>query len=146
MFFLYVLLFPQVDDSVFCAGQIALVPCTMQLVKAGTRTQAHLSFSYVKKVLDAVIGGLTLAAVVQAHCYATRRQDIPTIRAIWESMLREAKEEKVSPALFRVVLMERIQLIKKKRSDWLFYYRYNGNIDWNDSMMLKWPRIECKHI
>lgn len=129
MCFLYVLLFPQVDDSVFCAGQIALVPCTMQLVKAGTRTQAHLSFSYVKKVLEAVIGGLTLAAVVQAHCYAARRQDIPTIRAVWESMLREAEEEKVSPAFFRVVFMECIQLIKKKRSDWLLYYRCNGNID-----------------
>lgn len=112
--------FSQVDDSVFCAGQIALVPCTMQLVKAGTRTQAHLSFSYVKKVLEAVIGGLTLASVVQAHCYATRRQDIATIRAVWESMLREAKEEKVSPAFFIVVFMECIQMIKKKRGDWLF--------------------------
>lgn len=118
----------------------------MQLVKAGTRTQAHLSFSYVKKVLEAVTGGLTLASVVQAHCYATRRQDITTIRAVWESMLREAKEEKVSPAFFRVVFMECIQMIKKKRGDWLFYYRCNGNIDYNDSMMLKWPHIECTHI
>ncbi|XP_029317182.1 LOW QUALITY PROTEIN: diphthine--ammonia ligase [Cottoperca gobio] len=84
----------RVDESVFCAGQIALVPCTMQLVKAGTRTQAHLSFSYVKKVLEAVISGLTLAHVVQAHCYTTRHRDIPIIRAVWESMLRAAEEEK----------------------------------------------------
>ncbi|XP_073338815.1 diphthine--ammonia ligase [Pagrus major] len=84
----------RLDESVFCAGQIALVPCTMQLVKAGTRTQARLSFSYVKKVLEAVISSLTLAHVVQAHCYATRRQDIPIIRAVWESMLRAAEEEK----------------------------------------------------
>ncbi|XP_068437285.1 diphthine--ammonia ligase isoform X2 [Clinocottus analis] len=84
----------RVDDSVFCAGQIALVPCVMQLVKAGTRTQAHLSFSYVKKVLEAVISSLTLAHVVQAHCYITRHQDIPMIRSMWESMLRAADEEK----------------------------------------------------
>ncbi|XP_041809730.1 diphthine--ammonia ligase isoform X4 [Chelmon rostratus] len=84
----------RVDQSVFCAGQIALVPCTMQLVKAGTRTQAQLSFSYVKKVLEAVIGSLTLAHVVQAHCYTTRHQDIPIIRAVWESMLRATEEEK----------------------------------------------------
>ncbi|XP_042357278.1 diphthine--ammonia ligase isoform X1 [Plectropomus leopardus] len=84
----------RVDESVFCAGQIALVPCTMQLVKAGTRTQAHLSFSYVKKVLEAVISSLTLAHVVQAHCYTTRHQDIPIIRAAWEGMLRAAEEEK----------------------------------------------------
>ncbi|TDG98940.1 hypothetical protein EPR50_G00206000 [Perca flavescens] len=84
----------RVEESVFCAGQIALVPCTMQLVKAGTRTQARLSFSYVKKVLEAVISSLTLAHVVQAHCYTTRHQDIPIIRAVWESMLRDAEEEK----------------------------------------------------
>ncbi|XP_068574209.1 diphthine--ammonia ligase [Cebidichthys violaceus] len=84
----------RVDESAFCAGQIALVPCTMQLVKAGTRMQAHLSFSYVKKVLEAVISNLTLAHVVQAHCYITRHQDIPIIRSIWESMLWAAEEEK----------------------------------------------------
>lgn len=88
--------FLQLDESVFCAGQIALVPCTMQLVNAGARTQARLSFGYVKKVLEAVISSLTLAHVVQAHCYTTRRQDVPVVRAAWESMLRAAEEEKVS--------------------------------------------------
>ncbi|KAM7376028.1 hypothetical protein PAMP_005778 [Pampus punctatissimus] len=102
----------RVDDSVFCAGQIALVPCTMQLVKAGTRTQAHLSFSYVQKVLEAVISRLTLAHVVQAHCYTTRHRDIPIIRAVWESMLKAAEEEKdvflepeIKPAPLLVVVV-----------------------------------------
>ena len=89
--------FLQVDESVFCAGQIALVPCTLQLMKAGTRGQAHLSFSHVKKVLEASISGLTLAHVVQAHCYTTRHRDIPVVRAVWESMLTAAEEEQVSP-------------------------------------------------
>ncbi|XP_075873802.1 diphthine--ammonia ligase [Nelusetta ayraudi] len=84
----------RVENEVFCAGQIALVPCTMQLVKAGAGTQARLAFSYVRKVLEAVIGGLTLASVLQAHCYATRREDVPVIRAVWESMLRDSEEEK----------------------------------------------------
>ncbi|KAM3871079.1 diphthine--ammonia ligase [Diretmus argenteus] len=83
----------RVDESVFSAGQIALVPCTMQLVKAGCRTQARLSFSHVKKVLEAVISSLTLGHVIQAHCYATRQRDIPVIRAVWERMLREAQEK-----------------------------------------------------
>ncbi|KAK5618947.1 hypothetical protein CRENBAI_006862 [Crenichthys baileyi] len=84
----------KVDELVFCAGQIALVPCTMCLVKAGTSVQAQLSFSHVKKVLEAVIHNLTLAHVVQAHCYTTRHQDIATIRAVWESMLRGPEEKK----------------------------------------------------
>lgn len=84
------------DESVFCAGQIALVPCTMQLVKAGARTQTLLSLSHVKKVLQAVISGLTLANVVQAHCYATRKRDIRVIREAWASALKAEEEEKVS--------------------------------------------------
>ncbi|CAB1427814.1 unnamed protein product [Pleuronectes platessa] len=88
---------PRVDESVFCAGQIALVPCTLQLMKAGTRGQAHLSFSHVEKVLEAVISSLTLAHVVQAHCYTTRRQDIPVVRAVWERMLTAAEEEQSRP-------------------------------------------------
>lgn len=80
----------------------------MQLVKASIRTQAHLSFSYVKKVLESVIGSLTLAHVVQAHCYATRRQDIPVIRAVWESMLWAVEEEKVSCSVVRVFFVKYI--------------------------------------
>lgn len=117
------------NESVFCAGQIALVPCTMQLVKAGTRTQARLSFSYVKKVLEAVISSLTLAHVVQAHCYATRRQDIPIITAVWENMLRAAEEETVSLHGGRFLFMKYIPVVKKKSNDWLFYYTCRGNID-----------------
>ncbi|KAM8834248.1 diphthine--ammonia ligase [Synchiropus picturatus] len=83
----------RVDDSVFCAGQIALVPCSMQLVKAGTRTQARLCFSYVQKVLQAMMGELTLAHVVQAHCYATRLRDVSVIQAVWESMMKATEDE-----------------------------------------------------
>ncbi|XP_046872195.1 diphthine--ammonia ligase isoform X2 [Hypomesus transpacificus] len=80
----------RVDEAVFCAGQIALVPCSMQLVKAGVGPQARLSFSHVEKVLEAVVSGLTLGHVLQAHCYATRSRDVAAIREVWESMLRTA--------------------------------------------------------
>ncbi|XP_017266383.1 diphthine--ammonia ligase isoform X1 [Kryptolebias marmoratus] len=84
----------RVDEAVFCAGQIALVPCTMQLVKAGTYIQTQMSFTHVKKVLKAVIDSLTLAHVVQAHCYTTRHQDAAMIRTVWVNMLKSAEEEK----------------------------------------------------
>ncbi|KAM4624679.1 diphthine--ammonia ligase [Polymixia lowei] len=83
----------RVDESVFCAGQIALVPCTMQLLKAGTRSQARVTFSHVEKVLEATISSLTLDHVLQAHCYVTRSQDIAVVRAVWESMPRAAQEK-----------------------------------------------------
>ncbi|KAM9787957.1 diphthine--ammonia ligase isoform 3-T5 [Syngnathus typhle] len=83
----------RVDGAVFCAGQIALVPCTMQLVKAGTSTQASLAFSHAQKVLEATIGNLTLAHAVQAHCYATRSQDVAIIRAAWKRALEVEDED-----------------------------------------------------
>nr|XP_057947394.1 diphthine--ammonia ligase [Doryrhamphus excisus] len=101
----------RVDDAVFCAGQIALIPCTMQLVKAGTRMQAQLCVSHVRKVLEAMISCLTLGHIIQVHCYTTRRQDIPVIRAVWVRMLEPAEEEptmgpdsKPAPSLVLVVV------------------------------------------
>lgn len=94
MMFSFSFLF-QVDEVVFCAGQIALVPCTMHLVKAGTYTQTQMCFNHVKKVLEAVINNLTLAHIVQAHCYTTRHQDIAMIRTVWNNMLKSAGEDKV---------------------------------------------------
>uniref|UniRef100_A0A3B3VZ20 Diphthine--ammonia ligase n=1 Tax=Poecilia latipinna TaxID=48699 RepID=A0A3B3VZ20_9TELE len=85
----------KVDELVFCAGQIPLVPCTMSLVKAATSVEAQLSFSHVKKVLEAVIPNLTLAHVVQAHCYITRHRDVATLQ--WES------EIKLAPLLIVVI-------------------------------------------
>ncbi|KAL0969674.1 hypothetical protein UPYG_G00230670 [Umbra pygmaea] len=79
----------RVDEAVFCAGQIALVPCTMKLLSNGARSQACLSFSHVQKVLEAVMSSLTLGHVLQAHCYVTCSQDTPLVRAVWDSKLRE---------------------------------------------------------
>lgn len=99
------LLLLQVDELVFCAGQIPLVPCTMCLVKAGTSVQAQLTFSHVKKALEAVIHNLTLAHVVQAHCYIARQRDIATIRAVWESMVKSTEEE-VSSCQIKVLTIK----------------------------------------
>lgn len=68
----------------------------MHLVKAGTYTQTQLTLSHVTKVLEAVIHGLTVEHVVQAHCYTTRHQDTETIRNVWDNMLKAAGEEQVS--------------------------------------------------
>ncbi|XP_077416063.1 diphthine--ammonia ligase isoform X1 [Vanacampus margaritifer] len=104
----------RVDDAVFCAGQIALVPCTMQLVKAGIHTQASLSFIHALKVLEATISSLTLAHVVQAHCYITRRQDVAVVRAAWKRMVEVMAEDqelliepdcKATPSLVVVVVL-----------------------------------------
>ncbi|KAJ0009139.1 hypothetical protein NQD34_016554 [Periophthalmus magnuspinnatus] len=83
----------RVNEAVFCAGQIALVPCTMELLRAGTRAQAQLSFTHVGLVLQAVLSGLSLSHVLQAHCYTTRPRDTHLIREVWRGMMEAAHGE-----------------------------------------------------
>src|SRR4029434_3739823 len=86
-----VCLFVQVDDAVFCAGQIALVPCSMQLVAGGAALQAQLCFSHMAHVLEAVSSSLTLRHALQAHCYVTQPGHVPAVRATWQRILEHGK-------------------------------------------------------
>ncbi|XP_066523739.1 diphthine--ammonia ligase isoform X2 [Hoplias malabaricus] len=78
----------RVDEAVFCAGQIALVPCTMQLLNRGPASQAQLCYSHMEKVLGAISPNLTLGHVLQAHCYVTHHTYIPAVRKVWSSKLQ----------------------------------------------------------
>ncbi|KAL2099231.1 hypothetical protein ACEWY4_005711 [Coilia grayii] len=83
----------RVDEAVFCAGQIALVPCSMQLVAGGAALQAQLCFGHVAHVLEAMSSSLRLRHALQAHCYVTQHGHIPTVRATWQRMLTQAEED-----------------------------------------------------
>ncbi|XP_055027788.2 diphthine--ammonia ligase isoform X1 [Misgurnus anguillicaudatus] len=84
----------QLDEVVFCAGQIALVPCTMQLVSGSVDLQALLCFSHMEKVLCAVKSTLTLNHVMQAHIYVTQRKYIPTVTAAWSRKLHNVQSDR----------------------------------------------------
>ncbi|KAK1793270.1 hypothetical protein P4O66_011659, partial [Electrophorus voltai] len=77
----------QVDEAVFCAGQIALVPCTMQLLHGGPARQAQLCYGHMSRVMGAVGPGLHLHHALQAHCYVTHSAYIPAVRRVWQRRL-----------------------------------------------------------
>ncbi|KAJ8290259.1 hypothetical protein GJAV_G00010590 [Gymnothorax javanicus] len=79
----------KVDELVFCAGQIALVPCTMELLQGGVLAQASLTFAHTERVLGAMGRGLTLHYALQPHCYVTRHRDVAIVRRVWERTLEE---------------------------------------------------------
>ncbi|KAL4656262.1 diphthine-ammonia ligase isoform X1 [Arapaima gigas] len=78
----------KVDDAVFCAGQIALVPCTMQLAQGGPSVETSLALGHVEKILKATDSSLTFFHVLQAHCYVIHRSYIPTVKRVWKRKLR----------------------------------------------------------
>ncbi|XP_026085144.1 diphthine--ammonia ligase isoform X2 [Carassius auratus] len=83
----------KVREAVFCAGQIALVPCSMQLVNGPVALQARLCFSHMEKVLRAMDSKLTLAHVLQAHIYITHRDHAAAVTEAWNRALQDAQEE-----------------------------------------------------
>ncbi|XP_016092870.1 diphthine--ammonia ligase [Sinocyclocheilus grahami] len=99
----------QVRDAVFCAGQIALVPCSMQLVKGPVALQARLCFSHMEKVLHAMDSRLTLAHVLQAHIYITHREHAAAVTEAWNTKLQDVQVESsvaVVPSLPRGAAVE----------------------------------------
>ncbi|XP_077119979.1 diphthine--ammonia ligase isoform X1 [Ranitomeya variabilis] len=75
----------RVGGAVFCAGQIALIPCTMQLIPGGIVAQSHLSLRHVGKVLAAISSGTSISHVLVAHCYVTQISYIRRTMEAWES-------------------------------------------------------------
>ncbi|XP_051579168.1 diphthine--ammonia ligase isoform X1 [Myxocyprinus asiaticus] len=83
----------RVDDAVFCAGQIALVPCRMQLVSGSVALQSCLCFTHVERVLAAVGSNLTLRHVLQAQLYVNHRKHIADVTAAWKRKLHHIQQD-----------------------------------------------------
>ncbi|XP_068019023.1 diphthine--ammonia ligase [Melanerpes formicivorus] len=79
----------KVGDVLYCAGQIALVPCTMQLVSGGVRPEAMVSLRHVERVLQALSQKVALHHIITATCYVTDSKHIPVARSAWQKRLRE---------------------------------------------------------
>ncbi|XP_072555026.1 diphthine--ammonia ligase isoform X2 [Paramormyrops kingsleyae] len=83
----------KVDDAVFCAGQIALIPCRMQLVEGGPSLQASLALHHVLKVLEAIDSRLGLCHVLQIHCYVNHKSYLPVVKHVWDKKLEVSHTE-----------------------------------------------------
>ncbi|KAM6335631.1 diphthine--ammonia ligase isoform 2-T2 [Podargus strigoides] len=88
----------KVGDVLYCAGQIALVPCMMQLVSGGIWTEAIVSLRHVERVLQAMSQKTALHHVITASCYVTDSKHIPIARSVWQKKLQECKKVEDSEA------------------------------------------------
>ncbi|XP_034273827.1 diphthine--ammonia ligase [Pantherophis guttatus] len=89
----------QVEDTLYCAGQIALVPCTMQLTSGGIKKEALVSLNHVERVLKAMNLKAELHHVLMANCYVTDSKYISVAEAVWQRKLKElikTKEEDIN--------------------------------------------------
>ncbi|XP_065609922.1 diphthine--ammonia ligase isoform X2 [Cyrtonyx montezumae] len=82
----------KVGDILYCAGQIGLVPCTMQLVSGGIWTEATVALGHTEKVLQAMSQKTTLHHVITAICYVTDIKHIPVAHSVWKKKLRDCEK------------------------------------------------------
>ncbi|XP_064920263.1 diphthine--ammonia ligase isoform X7 [Columba livia] len=82
----------KVGDVLYCAGQIALVPCTMQLVSGGIWTETVVSLRHVERVLQAMRQEMALHHIITASCYVTENKYIPIARSVWQKKLQECRK------------------------------------------------------
>ncbi|XP_051881436.1 diphthine--ammonia ligase isoform X1 [Pristis pectinata] len=83
----------KIGDEIFCAGQIGLVPCTMQLIKGGVKPEAALSLSHVQKILEAMKSGTKLSNILLANCYVTDKKYISVAQNVWQKAIKGHIEE-----------------------------------------------------
>ncbi|XP_069805567.1 diphthine--ammonia ligase isoform X2 [Dendropsophus ebraccatus] len=93
-----------VGGAVFCAGQIALIPCTMQLIPGGIVAQSSLSLRHVDRVLDAISPGTSRRHVFIAHCYVTHSSYINCAMKAWEA----SADSKDTHSALTVVVVPRL--------------------------------------
>ncbi|KAE8738160.1 hypothetical protein FOCC_FOCC016358 [Frankliniella occidentalis] len=97
----------RVGDLVYVAGQIALVPGTMEMVEGGVRKQCRLALRHVGRIVRAMDPNTQLRDVVQGVCYVTHPSYIPEARREWEKRTNNAiVDYVVVPKLPRGALLE----------------------------------------
>ncbi|KAJ4429968.1 hypothetical protein ANN_22172, partial [Periplaneta americana] len=97
----------RVGDIIYVAGQIALVPGTMQLVEGGVRKQCRLALRHVGRIVKAMDPNTQLRDVVQGICYVTHPSYILEACREWEKRTNNAiVDYVVVPQLPRGALLE----------------------------------------
>jgi diphthine-ammonia ligase len=77
-----------VDELIYIAGQIPLIPGCMQVIPGGILPQASLSLQHVDRVLDVLCPSLSgVSSVVLGICYLTNENFVHEAEAEWKKLI-----------------------------------------------------------
>ncbi|ELU10620.1 hypothetical protein CAPTEDRAFT_141560, partial [Capitella teleta] len=83
----------KLDEFIFVAGQIPLVPASMQVVSDGVLPQARLSLRHTDRVLQAIAPQSNgIASVILAVCYITHKDFVSVAEAEWKKLIASKDE------------------------------------------------------
>ncbi|CAH1106414.1 unnamed protein product [Psylliodes chrysocephalus] len=113
----------RVKDFVHLAGQIGLVPGSMEMVKGGVKAECKLVLRHLKRLLTAVDHKFNLRNVVQSICYVTDPSYVTTVRKLWE--------ENTNNAIVDYVVVT--GLPRNASVEWhVWAHKYNNQFDYEE--------------
>jgi len=134
-----------VGDIIYLAGQIGLVPGSMELISGDVEAECRLCLRSVRRIISAADPGSALSTVVQAICFVTEQSFVENCKREWEKHTENSiVEYVVVPHLPRNARVEWQVWVHKYNS--LFAYEETGYVRDNiqvDSFR-RWDRETTK--
>nr|XP_023013166.1 diphthine--ammonia ligase [Leptinotarsa decemlineata] len=113
----------RVRNFIQLAGQIGLVPGSMELVKGGIKAECRLGLRHLERLLKAVDSNFNLSNVVQGICYVSNVAFVEPARKLWE--------EKTNNAIVEYVVVT--GLPKSAAVEWhVWAHKYNNQFDYEE--------------
>ncbi|CAG2185266.1 DPH6 [Mytilus edulis] len=70
----------KVDKRMYIAGQIAMVPSTLNIISGGIRAESRLCLRHIHRILEAMPGSTSLKNISIAICYVSQRDYISIVK------------------------------------------------------------------
>jgi len=81
----------QIDNRIYVAGQIALVPGSMKIVDGGVTMESCLALRHADRILAAKSSTCNLCNIVMAVCYVTSHGYIDKVQKEWKQLRQSYK-------------------------------------------------------
>ena len=78
---------PQVGSRMYIAGQIPLIPGSMEILSSGIQSEARLALRHVSRVLAAMHAGSDITHADSVVCYVTHPDYVEAVRFEWQKYL-----------------------------------------------------------
>ncbi|KAJ8986079.1 hypothetical protein NQ317_003373 [Molorchus minor] len=113
----------RVGNFINLAGQIGLVPGSLEMVAGGIISQCRLALRHLKRLLMAVDSNFNLRDVVQGICYVTNVAHVEPSRKLWE--------ERTNNAIVDYVVVS--GLPRNALVEWhVWAHKYNNQFDYEE--------------
>lgn len=117
----------KIKDTIYVAGQIAMVPSTLQIITGGIRAESRLSLRHVERILQVMPGKTCLNDISMAICYVTKTDFIPIVKEEWKYARTKCEEDKLSShssSLLEFVVVPRLP--RNAKVEWQVYSNINS--------------------